>query len=1244
MLTLLFIFLGLVFGGMLGGAGGALFGGVAGYVLSAQIGLASRLENLEGQVLLLSAQLKKQRSAATATAPAFEPEASAGQDWRADADQDASQQSTNQQASPVFDLDLPAEASNPQGVPQAAGEYAMPEESLPASLEPPPVAIPEYWNEPTPAASFTLEPVALKPVISEPLEPAPAEPAYAAEAVRPARKKVSAPEPAFDLFALIRNYFTGGNPVARIGIVILFFGVGFLLKYAAEHTHVPIELRFIGVAAGALALLALGWRLRESKPAYAMALQGGAIGVLYLTSYASVYFDVLGSGQVFYLLILVAVFAGILAVMQDALALAFLGATGGFLAPVLASSGGGNHVALFSYYALLNAGIFGIAWFKAWRPLNLLGFVFTFAVGVSWGVLRYSPELLASTEPFLILFFLFYVAIAVLYAHRQAPQLRHYVDGTLIFGTPVLAFGIQTALVRHIPYALAYSALAAGALYLLLARGLYGRRREELRLLVEAFLALGIAFATLAIPLAFDGIGTSAAWALEGAALLWVGVRQERQLARISGLLLQFAAGIALFGDLQPAAAAFPAGALPVLNSRFFTMTLVAVAGLFCARTLYRYRDQLPEPEAGSDGLFFAWGLAWWFGAGFVEMHSHLATSPLLRWSALLWALQGAAILWLGLRHRYAPANAAGILLQLVAGLLLLLDLQSVPDSMAAPVFNSRFLATLAVSLGGFLCAYFLLLQARRKEAAQNGQEAAFGDAALFYWGLAWWLGAGFIEMHSHLATSPLLRWSALLWALEGMAILWLGLRYRYAPASAVGVLLQFAAGLMLLPGLQAAILPALLVPDPATVPVFNSRFLAILAVSLGGFLCAFFLFLQARRKETTNKRRELAFDDERIGNAVLFYWGLAWWLVAGLSEIRLHASMQYLFTQGLLFLAVTAWLCGMLTRRLKWKAPRPAALALLPCMLLSAPVFMATQAHPFAHGGYIVWPLVFAAFYHILWLLEKRAREFVLTTQHILAFWLLAALLGWEFAWRIDAWVAGAGSWPLIGWAVVPALLLAALPRLCRLLPWPVGAYKRAYLGDGGAGLALFLFAWTLFANFTSNGNPYPLPYVPLLNPLDLAQIFVFLALVGWLRHARALLDAPPADATRIAIRAAFAAALFVWLNAVLLRTLHFWAGVPFAIEAMIPSALVQASLSVFWTLLAMAAMVWGARRVSRPFWLAGAGLMVAVVVKLFLVDLSNSGTVERIVSFMGVGLLMLVIGYFAPLPPAAVQEEQPA
>ena len=89
-----------------------------------------------------------------------------------------------------------------------------------------------------------------------------------------------------------------------------------------------------------------------------------------------------------------------------------------------------------------------------------------------------------------------------------------------------------------------------------------------------------------------------------------------------------------------------------------------------------------------------------------------------------------------------------------------------------------------------------------------------------------------------------------------------------------------------------------------------------------------------------------------------------------------------------------------------------------------------------------------------------------------------------------------------------------------------------------------------------------------------------------------------------------------------------------------MMRSMLVQASLSIFWSVLALCIMLSATHLRVRPLWLTGAGLMALVVVKLFFIDLSNIGGIERIVSFIGVGLLMLVIGYVSPVPPVAVEE----
>ena len=110
--------------------------------------------------------------------------------------------------------------------------------------------------------------------------------------------------------------------------------------------------------------------------------------------------------------------------------------------------------------------------------------------------------------------------------------------------------------------------------------------------------------------------------------------------------------------------------------------------------------------------------------------------------------------------------------------------------------------------------------------------------------------------------------------------------------------------------------------------------------------------------------------------------------------------------------------------------------------------------------------------------------------------------------------------------------------------------------------------------------------------------------------------------------------AAAFVWLNAMLVRGFHHYAGIAYHVDAWVASFAVQTGITLLWTAIALFAMWFAAARGARVPWVAGAALLALVVVKLLLVDLSDSGGVTRIVSFIGVGILMLVIGYVAPLP----------
>ena len=766
------------------------------------------------------------------------------------------------------------------------------------------------------------------------------------------------------LLVWVKAFFTTGNVVARIGVIVLFFGVAFLLKYAVERNALSIEFRLTGVTVGALVMLVVGWRLRLRRPTYALIVQGGSIGVLYLTVFAAAkLYHLLPLVFAFAVMVALVALSGALAVLQNARGLATFGTAGGFLAPVLISTGTGNHVMLFSYYAVLNAGILGIAWFKAWRELNLVGFAFTFVIGAWWGAESYRPALFATTEPFLVLFFLFYVAIAVLFAHRQPPQLRGYVDGTLVFGVPLVAFALQGALVREIEYGLAVSAVAVSALYLGVATALWRRMEEGLRLLIEAFLALGVVFASVAVPLALDGRWTAAAWALEGAALVWVGVRQHRVTARVFGLLLQVGAGLAF---------------------------------------------------------------------------------------------------------RFAVSDPVG----------------------DVPVLNGLYLGCLAISL-----------------------------AALF--------SSGYLERHQ----ARLLDWEA-----------------------------------------------------PLRIPVLA--------------------------------------------------WGLLWWFGAGVHEIHRHAPAADWIDATLVFVAASAAAMEWLARRLAWETMRYPAMGLLPVMAAIAlgRFIDGPGGHPFAGWGVIAWAAAFGVQYHLLWRFEGAWGK-LLRVWHPATLWLAVFVVTQEGVWAVGRMV-GAGTWTFAVWGAAPGLAIAGLLAWGRRIRWPVGRFHGEYLGAGLMPAAVYLWFWGLASNLHA-ADPSPLSYVPLLNPVDVVQVFAFLVLIRWVWECRRqrfpVLDIIPDRAPMYAL----AGAVFLWLNAVIARTVHFWGDVPFSAEALHRSVVFHASLSILWSVTAMGVMVGAARAGNREVWSVGGALLGLVVAKLFAVDLAGTGTVARIISFLVVGVLMLLIGYLSPLPP---------
>jgi uncharacterized membrane protein len=782
----------------------------------------------------------------------------------------------------------------------------------------------------------------------------------------------------------IKQWFFGGNTIVKAGVGILFIGLAFLAKFASEHLQVPIELRLAGIGAAAIALLGVGWRLRIKRPAYAQVLQGGAVAVLYLTLFVAFrFYGVLAVTPVFVLMVAVAALGAALAVLQDARALAVIGALGGFATPLLVSTGSGNHVALFSYYLVLDLGIALVAWHRTWRSLNLIGFLGTFVVATAWGVLKYQSDNYMTSQGFLIAFFVLFVAIMLMPLRAKASTNEQplptdaWVQGALLFGLPTITFVLQHGLVRHTEYGTAIAALVLALFYIGMATWM--RSKPRLAAAFEGSLAVGTVFTALVIPFALDARSTAGAWALEGAGLVWLGLRQSRRIARAFGYALLVLAGVAMAFGLE----------------RHGVPTVVFNAYLFNALT----------------------------------------------------------------------AAAA---------------------SLAAALFVARHAARDAASL-----------------------------------------------MPNEPVAEPLLIGAATLWLLGAAA-------------------LQI---------------------DQFVTPRFE----------------------------------------------------LAVWLVS---------------------ISAMALLYALLSLRLAWPRVALPVIAHAPLMALASLSLALSLARPLEHGGWWAWTIAFAVHALVLWRLAPRWHAAARDAVHaigVLVLALLGALQG--RALTID-WGDALSAWGWLGWLVAPAAMLMLLPRAGVARRWPVSAAPLAYQWIAAALLAAGLLLWTLLANIDSNGAALPLPYVPLLNPLDIGIATALLAVVLWLRSEPAREKWATQPGVPIAL---VGGAAFVWLNAMLVRGFHHFADVPFRFDAWTHSLAVQTGITLLWTTTALVLMWLSARRTMRLPWMVGAALLAAVVAKLVLVDLSATGTVTRIVSFIGVGVLMLVIGYVAPLPgkPAGkgkLQEQQHA
>ncbi|PKZ69328.1 hypothetical protein CYJ96_04170 [Moraxella osloensis] len=908
------------------------------------------------------------------------------------------------------------------------------------------------------ASTSSAPPTATQPSVNDaapPHQPSVSQPSSPA-----LKEDESATNIVTSIWASATQWFFGENLVVRVGALVLLVGVVLLLKLASQYIEVSMPVRMALVALGGLVITTIGYRTTAKKRSYGLTLQGVGFAVIYLTVFASFkLYGLLPSTLTFGVLALLAGLTVMFSVWQNALPLAVLAFGGAFFAPILVSRPDGSVVMLFSYYLLLNIAVAVIAHYRTWKLLNALSLAVTFGLAYVWGFRAFSGNSAGagwlSLRWQLLGLLVGHMALYLFIAVRYSQQVVSYnqtllqmnrgvakrpilsIDSGLLFGTALLGFGLMASLLNDLPYHLAFASSALSAIYLSLGLWLLKHHRRSIagdrqannqfdnsfELLIEASLALGCGFLALVIPLALSAKWISIGWAVQGAALVWLGARTQRRWTVYFGLALQAFSIVLLVG--------------------FDTIM----------RHWYELLDQLSVPHQ-------------------MSIVTASSTLPLTVLTACV--LLSAFIL------RHGRVNIAA----------------ATPQAKAQPQTQPAAVKT---------------THKRFQQIADNAS-------------------------HSFVATALVV----------------------------VGFVLY---------------LSAILSADP-----FWNNGGKTTTIKLAVAMAVFLIVGQLMHQRFVWRSMR------KVSRLILPFAMMSWVLVC-LTHVKVETVVDLNDYHIKAFSGLGRYLLAML-------------------------------------GCFAIAKLLGA------WLLSRWHRDRLDTSIDALVWFLvLIAMLTWMLQQvPFNYWQQAQELRAIV--TILPTVLavfglmsLLLLPKLqalrARLLGW---LEVDTLLKHSAYILVPMTFIWSLSANFSLDGQLVGI-YLPLLNPLDLTLISILLY------QSYVALKVDSNYRTIVLVICGLGA--FVTVSSMLVRGFASVWGTPTWEHGAWSVSMVQTGLTILWTVIAMVLMFLANKKAIRLVWFAGIALLTMVVAKLLLIDMSNTSAVLRVVSFIGAGLLMLVIGYLAPLPP---------
>ena len=320
--------------------------------------------------------------------------------------------------------------------------------------------------------------------------------------------------------------FIGENLLNKVGIAVLVLGIAFGAKYSIDRGLIdPLTRIILGYISG-LILLGIAYSLREKHMAFSSVLLSGGMAVFYFITFAAYsFYGLIPQTAAFALMVFFTVFTVLAALRYNYEVIGIIGLVGAYAVPFLLSDGSGRVVVLFSYMAIINAGILFLAFRKYWKRLYYFAFALTWLAFASWFAFSFNRhEHITVSLVFSTIFFVTFYATFLAYKILRSEPLGKWdiicmlLNSFIYFGYGYLTvdssengeqflglFTLVTAMIHFMACALIYKIQArSGDIFYFVA-------------------GLVLVFITIAVPVQLEGNWVTLVWAAEAVLLFWIG-------------------------------------------------------------------------------------------------------------------------------------------------------------------------------------------------------------------------------------------------------------------------------------------------------------------------------------------------------------------------------------------------------------------------------------------------------------------------------------------------------------------------------------------------------------------------------------------------------------------------------------------------------------------------------------------------------------------------------------------------